>query len=486
MSKVHVVGRDFTKREDEELYHLFDASGIKTRRQRDNWWRGLEVFASWWPEVYANLLRICEHSRPDFIFADGLDDAALDIGRQLSVPCAALFPQMHPNMAPANYIPGLPGYQLKHLTSDRASLWDRMLEETHKRRMLSAAKEFMASWYRMHQKAGVPVGGGDTPAKPDYLMLVNSFTGMETPRDLPPLVQYVGPILADNFPAIAGDTPLESFLQSHHRVLYVAFGSHVHTPQWRMLRLMDGIAAAMEAQQIDGVVWAMKSLPPKQIGINQNDKIYRDSMIDYERLFANKDAHWLFQQWVPQRAILSHPSVRLFLSHCGGSSTMEAAYHGVPVLAMGIYGDQLGHARRLEAAGVAVRLDKNDFFASELENAITRILNDSSFLRNALRVRRIAHANSEKKYMAAHMIEALMYDHELRYERSLHEHEWQSRTNGHQPTTLLLSAHQPLRPCHLETADMRMTWMRRHNIDLILLLPIFFPAVLLSLWWQNM
>ena len=165
---------------------------------------------------------------------------------------------------------------------------------------------------------------------------------------------------------------------------------------------------------------------------------------------------------------------------------MEAAYHGVPVLAMGIYGDQLGHTRRLEAAGVAVRLDKNDFSASQLEDAITRILNDSFFLRNALRIRRIAHTNSERKYVAAHMIEALMYDHELRYERSLHEYEWQSRKAGHQPTALVLGAQQPLRPCHLETADMRMTWMRRNNIELMLLLPIFLPAVLLSLWLQNM
>lgn len=483
MSKVHVVGRDFTKLEDEELYQLFDASGIKTRRQRDNWWRGLGVFASWWPEVYANLRSICEHSRPDFIFADGLDDAAIDLGRQLGIPCAALFPQMHPNIAPASYIPGLPGYQLRHLTSDRASLWDRMVEEIHKRRMLSAARDFMASCYRMHHEAGVPAGGGDTPAKPDFLMLVNSFTGMETPRDLPPLVQYVGPILSDNFPAIAAETPLEGFLDDHHRVLYVAFGSHVHTPEWRMLRLIDGIAAAMNAKQIDGVVWAMKGVPPKPIG---NDKTYRDSTIGYERLFANSDPHWLFQQWVPQRAILSHPSVQLFLSHCGGSSTMEAAYHGVPVVAMGIYGDQLGHARRLEAAGLAIRLDKDEFSAIELEHAITRILNDGHFLRNALRVCRIAHANSERKHVAAHMIEALIYDHELRYERSLHEHEWRSSEPGHQSTALSHGAHQALRPCHLETADMRMTWMRRHNIDIIIFWPILFPAVLLSLWWRSM
>ena len=165
---------------------------------------------------------------------------------------------------------------------------------------------------------------------------------------------------------------------------------------------------------------------------------------------------------------------------------MEAAYHGVPVLAMGIYGDQLGHARRLEAAGVAVRLDKNEFSASELENAITRILNDSSFLRNALRIRRIAHANSERKFMAVHMIEALLYDHELRYERSIHEHEWQSHKANPQSTTLSSGANQALRPCHLETADMRMTWMRRHNIDLMLFLPILFPVILFSLWLQNM
>ena len=87
--------------------------------------------------------------------------------------------------------------------------------------------------------------------------------------------------------------------------------------------------------------------------------------------------------------------------------------------------------------------------------------------------------------MAAHMIEALMYDHELRHERSARDHEWQDRKVKQQSTTISTDTGLALRPSHLETADMRMTWTRRNNIDVVLLLPILMPAVLLALWLQG-
>lgn len=44
--------------------------------------------------------------------------------------------------------------------------------------------------------------------------------------------------------------------------------------------------------------------------------------------------------WIPQRDILAHPNVKLFITHGGLLGTTEAIVEGVPVLGLPIFGDQ--------------------------------------------------------------------------------------------------------------------------------------------------
>lgn len=166
-------------------------------------------------------------------------------------------------------------------------------------------------------------------------------------------------------------------------------------------------------------------------------------------------------KWVPQRAILSHPSTALYLSHCGASSTMEAAFHGVPVVAMPIDADQMGNGRRLVAAGVGVLLDKQHFLARELAAGIAAIVRDTNgrFARNVLRLRRIAHANAAGKESAASLVEETIYAWEL---------------SGRGEADRL--------PFHLQTCDARMAWIRRTNWDMRLLFPFFLPLLVVYAW----
>ena len=46
--------------------------------------------------------------------------------------------------------------------------------------------------------------------------------------------------------------------------------------------------------------------------------------------------------WLPQNDVLGHAQTRAFLSHCGANSLYEAAYHGVPIVALPFFGDQPG------------------------------------------------------------------------------------------------------------------------------------------------
>lgn len=160
-------------------------------------------------------------------------------------------------MLPSPYIPGLPGIQLKHLTSEHASLWDRMMEEYSALRLTISMVPYILERRRQRAAAGLRPTGRP-PAKPDYLVFVNSFFGLEVAKDLPPLVRTIGPVLSDEYPGLPPDGPLASFLAGHRRILYVSFGSHLETPDWRKRRMIEGMQQAMKEGDIDGVVWAMK------------------------------------------------------------------------------------------------------------------------------------------------------------------------------------------------------------------------------------
>ncbi|KAK5173463.1 uncharacterized protein LTR77_002144 [Saxophila tyrrhenica] len=440
--------------------------------------KGFGIFGGWWAETYPKIKALCQAEQPDLIFADDLADACVDVARDLDIPLAGMAPQLPPSMLQVPYVPGMPGYQLKHITSEHASILDRIAEELCRIRIAFASGGAMGRITGRNARSG--------PAKPKHLFFVNSFIGLEVPKELPPMVRPVGPILSEDISPLQDNPAIAEFLDTHKRVMFIAFGTHIRTSKQRMQRIVQGVRAAMDDGLLDGAVWALKnastilnSPSEGRNGCSKDDF----ALEDLSRVLAGEDARWLVDSWCPQRAILNHPSICLFMSHCGASSTAEAAFHGVPVLTLAGYGDQFGHAMRLEAAGVALRLDKHSFTAQDVEAGTSEIVQDKDgmFARNVLRLRRVAHANSQRKHLAAQMIEELLYDHELRFENPPRGREWEA--SGGDEITQTVGRGRVLRPAHLETCDMRMPWIKRNNLDLWALFPVCAPILTLASWF---
>ncbi|XP_052203681.1 anthocyanidin 3-O-glucosyltransferase 2-like [Diospyros lotus] len=86
--------------------------------------------------------------------------------------------------------------------------------------------------------------------------------------------------------------------------------------------------------------------------------------------------------WAPQVAVLSHPAVGAFVSHCGWNSTLESIWCGVPMAAWPLYAEQQLNAFQLvEELGLAVEV-KMDYRkesdavvkAAVIEGAIRRLM----------------------------------------------------------------------------------------------------------------
>ncbi|ALN74490.1 glycosyltransferase [Aureimonas sp. AU20] len=90
--------------------------------------------------------------------------------------------------------------------------------------------------------------------------------------------------------------------------------------------------------------------------------------------------------FLPQRAVLAEAD--LCVSHAGLNTVLDAMEAGVPVLALPIAYDQPGVAARLLHHGAGLRLSHRRLQAGEVADALSLMLRDPSFRRNAARIGR--------------------------------------------------------------------------------------------------
>lgn len=380
-------------------------------------------------------------SRPDFIISDYLVDAVRDMQVEYDVPIAMHWPQMPTMQLPASYVPGYAGLQVEVLTSEYATMWQRIRNELIPVMCLPALLRYFMFLQKMRRETGVKTMLA-RPSKPDHLVLVNSCYGVETPKDLPPLVNTIGPVLADDYPPLTGN--FQAFLDNHERVMYIALGTHVLLGADVLQRLVKGILGATRQGHIDGVIWSIR-----ETARNQFDQIAvvhghgHEAFTTGDLLNGHLPDIW-FPTFAPQRAILDHPHTRLYLTHGGASSTNETVWHGVPAITLGVYFDQLQNSIRLSTAGVSEQLDRWSFKPAHLTSLIGQIIRDEagSYGANVGRLKRIARIASRRKVLAADLIEEVLADFEGR------KQEGKSR------------------PMHLQTADMRMPMWKVRNWDM--------------------
>ena len=97
--------------------------------------------------------------------------------------------------------------------------------------------------------------------------------------------------------------------------------------------------------------------------------------------FADVPPNVWLAEWLPQNDLLGHTKTRLFITHGGANGQMEALYHGVPMLTMPLFGDQMYNARASEDKGFGLTLDPYNFTGEQLRDAIGNMLDDHAIYR---------------------------------------------------------------------------------------------------------
>uniref|UniRef100_A0A182MDD5 UDP-glucuronosyltransferase n=1 Tax=Anopheles culicifacies TaxID=139723 RepID=A0A182MDD5_9DIPT len=97
---------------------------------------------------------------------------------------------------------------------------------------------------------------------------------------------------------------------------------------------------------------------------------------------------FLIGKWFPQDDILAHPNVKLFITHGGLLSCTESIYHGVPIVGIPIFGDQLLNMARAEQSGWGIGVAYTKLNEQTFRKAINDVLSDDSFAINVKTISR--------------------------------------------------------------------------------------------------
>ncbi|KAM7352845.1 UDP-glycosyltransferase UGT5-like [Cochliomyia hominivorax] len=95
-----------------------------------------------------------------------------------------------------------------------------------------------------------------------------------------------------------------------------------------------------------------------------------------------KSANILYKNWLPQDDILAHPNIKLFITHAGKGGVAEAQYHGVPMVALPVFADQHGNAKKLVSSGYGQVLELLTLTEENFNDAILEVLNNPQYKNN--------------------------------------------------------------------------------------------------------
>ncbi|KAM6907699.1 UDP-glucuronosyltransferase 2C1-like [Xenentodon cancila] len=253
------------------------------------------------------------------------------------------------------------------------------------------------------------------------IWLFRSDFVFDFPRPTMPNVAYIGGFQCKPAQPLPAD--LEEFVQSagEHGVIIMTLGTLVNAlPK----EVTDEIASAF-AKMPQKVIWKHKGERPSTQGNNT-----------------------LIVDWMPQKDLLGHPQVKVFVAHGGTNGVQEAIYYGVPVLGIPLFFDQYDNLLRLQERGAAKIIQLSDFNGHSFDESIKEVLHQDSYRKN---MQRLSHLHRDQPLTP--MDQAVF---------------WVEYVIRHRGAP------------HLRTTAYKMPWYSYYSLDVILFLLSIATVLLLS------
>ncbi|CDO97432.1 unnamed protein product [Coffea canephora] len=112
-------------------------------------------------------------------------------------------------------------------------------------------------------------------------------------------------------------------------VIYVNFGS----------------ITVMSVEQLQEFAWGLADSKQNFLWIIRPDLVSGESAILPAEFLEETKDRGILAGWCPQERVLAHPSVGVFLTHCGWNSTIESISCGVPMICWPFFAEQQTNCR---------------------------------------------------------------------------------------------------------------------------------------------
>lgn len=214
-----------------------------------------------------------------------------------------------------------------------------------------------------------PVFISDWPRLADGVVQL-SVEEFEYPRsDLPPTVEFVGPVLASKS---KGDRELPEWwpdVQQARAVVHVTQGTFDNTDLDQLIS--PTLAALGDRDDLLVVVTTARAGAPLTCPIPANTRV---------------------TDWLPYSALMPH--VDVMVTNGGYGGVHYALSHGVPLVVAGETSDKAEVAARVDHTGVGVDLGTSMPTAAAIGEAVDRVLRDDRFRAAGLRIQRAIEATT--------------------------------------------------------------------------------------------
>ncbi|XP_037536234.1 UDP-glucuronosyltransferase 3A1-like [Nematolebias whitei] len=266
--------------------------------------------------------------------------------------------------SPVSYIP-----VFSSQLSDRMNLWGRTKNLIYS--LLSPiGQEMVWSVFsevaERHLESGSPSGGLSELHQGAELWAFNTDFSLEFPQPLMPYTVLVGGLLDKVAKPLEQD--LELWISSFGEMgfIVVTLGSMVSSVSVDPLleELVAGFSKIPQA-----VLWRYDSHKwPSHL---------------------NRPPNLRLLDWLPINDLLGHKTVRLFITHGGQNSLLQAVYHAVPVLGIPLFGDQFDNLVRAETKGLGLSINPRHITRDLLKTTVHHLIQDFRFKSSALSLSRI-------------------------------------------------------------------------------------------------
>ncbi|CAG9809897.1 unnamed protein product [Chironomus riparius] len=149
----------------------------------------------------------------------------------------------------------------------------------------------------------------------------------------------------------------------------------------------DGVILFSMGSYIDGTDWKEehREMFIKVFGKLKQKIIWRYS----NETLPDNPGNIKIGHWFPQRDILAHPNLKVFITHGGLLGTTEAIVEGVPVLGIPVFGDQMMNLMKTVARGYGLQVLYPDLSEETFGNALKELLRNRVYKDKAKKISKI-------------------------------------------------------------------------------------------------